>query len=162
MAVIAIDFDGTCVTHDFPEVGKEIGSEPVLRALVENGHKLILNTMRSHKSEKTTNASDHGMTSTERDVLQEAVDWFAERNIPLYGINENPDQHKWTDSPKVFAHVYIDDAALGVPLAVNSKLSQRAFVDWSAVAKMLHQIGAITIEQYKYCKEQYQQIHGKS
>lgn len=162
MAVIAIDFDGTCVTHEFPEVGKEIGSEPVLRALVENGHKLVLNTVRPHKPKKSNNASDHEMTSDDRDFLQEAIDWFAERNIPLYGINENPEQRTWTDSPKVLARIYIDDAALGVPLAVNLKLSQKAFVDWSAVAKMLHQIGAITIEQYKYCKEQYQQIHGKS
>jgi len=30
---IVIDFDGTCVTHDFPRVGKDIGAEPVLRKL---------------------------------------------------------------------------------------------------------------------------------
>jgi len=36
--VIAIDFDGTCVTHDFPKVGKDIGAVPVLRELVENGY----------------------------------------------------------------------------------------------------------------------------
>ncbi len=26
-----IDFDGTCVTHLFPKVGKDIGAAPVLR-----------------------------------------------------------------------------------------------------------------------------------
>ena len=30
---IAIDFDGTCVTHEFPLVGKDIGAAPVLKAL---------------------------------------------------------------------------------------------------------------------------------
>jgi hypothetical protein len=44
---ICIDFDGTCVTHEFPEVGKDIGAVPVLRKLVEQGHNLILFTMRS-------------------------------------------------------------------------------------------------------------------
>jgi hypothetical protein len=39
--VICIDFDGTCVSHEFPAVGKDIGSIPVLKALVENGHKVI-------------------------------------------------------------------------------------------------------------------------
>lgn len=24
--IIAVDFDGTCVTHEFPRVGKEIGA----------------------------------------------------------------------------------------------------------------------------------------
>jgi len=26
---ICIDFDGTCVTHEFPKVGKDIGAVPV-------------------------------------------------------------------------------------------------------------------------------------
>lgn len=26
MMTIAVDFDGTCVTHDFPKVGKNIGA----------------------------------------------------------------------------------------------------------------------------------------
>jgi len=31
---ICIDFDGTCVTHEFPKVGKDIGAVPVLKKLV--------------------------------------------------------------------------------------------------------------------------------
>ena len=46
--VIAVDFDGTCVTHEFPKVGKDIGAVPVLKKLVEKGHQIILHTMRSH------------------------------------------------------------------------------------------------------------------
>ena len=41
MAIIAIDFDGTCVTHDYPNVGKGIGSVPVLQALDSNGHQIL-------------------------------------------------------------------------------------------------------------------------
>lgn len=52
--IIAVDFDGTCVTHDFPRVGKDIGAVPVLKELVECGHKLILHTMRDAKSNTHT------------------------------------------------------------------------------------------------------------
>jgi hypothetical protein len=44
--IIAIDFDGTCVTHEYSKIGKDIGAVPVLKALVENRHQLILFTMR--------------------------------------------------------------------------------------------------------------------
>lgn len=39
--IIAIDFDGTCVTHDYPRIGKDIGAVPVLKKIVENGHRLL-------------------------------------------------------------------------------------------------------------------------
>ena len=45
--IIAIDFDGTCVTHEYPYIGKDIGAVPVLQRLVKAGHELILWTMRS-------------------------------------------------------------------------------------------------------------------
>ena len=45
--IINVDFDGTCVTHDFPQIGKEIGAAEVLKKLTYNGHNLILFTMRS-------------------------------------------------------------------------------------------------------------------
>lgn len=38
---IAIDFDGTCVYHEFPKVGGDIGAVPVLKRLVEEGHQLV-------------------------------------------------------------------------------------------------------------------------
>ena len=48
-AIIAVDFDGTVVTHAYPYVGEDAGAVPVLRELVDNGCKLILYTMRSDK-----------------------------------------------------------------------------------------------------------------
>ena len=113
--IIAVDFDGTCVTHEYPAVGKERPyAASAMRALVEAGHKLILYTMRS------------GLE------LQDAVEWFAERNIPLWGVNCNPEQHRWTSSPKVYANLYIDDAALGAPLSFFDDGSRPA-VNWTAV-----------------------------
>ena len=120
--VIAVDFDGTCVTHDYPYIGSDIGAVPVLRELVDAGYNLVLNTMRSGRLEK------------------DAVRWFKENNIPLYGVNCNPDQKSWTSSPKVFADLYIDDAALGIPLK-TSQTSTRPFVDWVAVRELLVSLG---------------------
>jgi hypothetical protein len=57
-------------------------------------------------------------------------------NIPLYGIQSNPTQKQWTDSPKAYAHLYIDDSALGIPLKYESGES-RPYVDWEEVEKLL-------------------------
>lgn len=122
---IAIDFDGTCVTHDYPRIGKDINAVSVLKKLVANGHKLILNTMRSGKE------------------LKEAINWFKKNDIELYGANENPTQKKWTNSPKVYANLYIDDAALGCPLKMDLSISDRPFVDWEAVSCLLKDNGIL-------------------
>lgn len=66
--VIAVDFDGTCVTHEFPKIGKDIGAIPVLRKLVEKGHQIILYTMRSHCSNKCVTDNNVRLM----DTLQEA------------------------------------------------------------------------------------------
>ena len=113
--IIAIDFDGTVVTHEYPKIGKPIGAELVLKSWVKSGHKLVLNTMRSGKE------------------LEEAIEWFKEREIPLYGVNSTPGQRRWTASPKVYAHLYIDDCAYGIPLKEDPKLSSRPFVDWDKI-----------------------------
>jgi hypothetical protein len=117
--IIAIDFDGTCTTHEYPNIGKDIGAVPVLREIIKAGHQLVLNTMRSGKQ------------------LKEAVDWFRKNDIPLYGVNGIPDQKSWTDSPKVYANLYIDDFALGCPLINDLGMSDRPYVDWVRVGGWL-------------------------
>lgn len=123
--IIAIDFDGTCVTHAYPEIGKDIGAVPILKELVEKGHKLILYTMR------------HG------ESLDAAVQWFKDNDIELYAANKNPTQELWSLSPKIFAQLYIDDAALGCPLRTSNK-SERPYVNWTAVARRLNQMKLIS------------------
>jgi hypothetical protein len=128
--IIAIDFDGTCVKHEYPEIGQDIGAIPVLKDLIEEGHQLVLFTMRG------------GM------CLVKAVQWFNDNGIDLYGVNTNPTQAEWTDSPKVYAHIYIDDAALGVPLLnvrdfIGDTAESRPYVDWSEVRKILTNSGVL-------------------
>lgn len=117
--IIAVDFDGTCTTHNYPKIGRDIGAERVLKRLVAKGHQIILWTMRSGNE------------------LKEAVQWFQERNIPLFGVNRNPSQRNWTKSPKPYAHLYIDDAALGCPLCKREFPGESQYVDWEAVEQIL-------------------------
>ena len=131
--IIAIDFDGTCVTHEYPEIGRDLGATTTLKTLVDNGHKLILLTMRSGKT------------------LEDAKYWFEERGINLYGVNENPSQKRWTESPKVYANLYIDDANLGVPLIKNSMASDRPYIDWKLVLIDLYNRGCILDENVSAC-----------
>ena len=140
---INIDFDGTCVTHDFPRVGKEIGAVPVLKRLVENGHQLILFTMRSdRKDKKETN--DPTIQDVTGEFLTDAVNWFKKHDIPLYGIQTNPTQHNWTTSPKSYAELMIDDSSLGCPLRYDVDMSNRPFVDWEAVEEALENMKLLT------------------
>jgi trehalose-6-phosphatase len=116
--IFAVDFDGTVVTHDYPKIGQPLLlAIPTLIELSLKGHQIILWTMRSNKE------------------LEEAVSYLKDNGVPLHGVNENPNQKSWTQSSKAYAHMYIDDAALGCPLIKNE--GERPFVDWLTVRSML-------------------------
>lgn len=120
MIDICIDFDGTIVTHEYPYIGKPVpGAERVMKLIQEKGHNIILFTMRSGKE------------------LDNAVEYIESLGINLYGINENPTQKTWTQSPKAYGQIYIDDAALGCPLKFE-KTVNRPFVDWEEIEKLLN------------------------
>lgn len=117
-----MDFDGTCVTHEYPEIGAEVpNAVSVLKKLNENEVKLILWTIRSGET------------------LQAAVRWFAGREIALWAVNKNPQQRFWSKSPKAYAPVYIDDAAIGCPLIFPAD-GGRPFADWVEIEKLLREI----------------------
>jgi ribonucleotide monophosphatase NagD (HAD superfamily) len=117
--VIAIDFDGTCVEHDYPAVGMDVeGAVETLRALQSHGHRLILFTMRSGER------------------LEAAKRWFKDRKIELWGVNRNPEQKEWTESCKVYADFYIDDSALGCPIMFIDGV-RRPVVNWAKIRSLL-------------------------
>lgn len=88
--IFAIDFDGTIVKSKYPGIGDPVpGALETMNELIDAGHDIILFTVRSGKE------------------LREAVKYLQDNEIELYGINENPDQKSWSDSPKVFANVYL-------------------------------------------------------
>ena len=123
--VIAVDFDGTCVEHNYPAIGMDVeGAVDVLRTLNKHGHRIILNTKRSGQR------------------LEAAVRWFRDRKIELWAVNRNPEQEQWTTSPKVYADIYIDDSALGCPLIFLEGV-RRPVVNWSKVRQLLESNGII-------------------
>lgn len=142
--IYAIDFDGTVVTHEFPKVGKDIPfAVETLQKIVAHGGKLILWTMRSNHVEppQFINEPQHErnpIVKCDPDAyLDHAIKWFEDREIPLWGIQCNPDQDKWTTSPKAYAHIYIDDAALGSHIMRDPNFSDRDYVDWALVDAFL-------------------------
>lgn len=116
--IIAVDFDGTIVKHEFPDIGPPVpGAIKALLALQEEGHKLILWTVRIGVA------------------LQAAKKYCEGQGIKFWGVNENPGQKYWNGSPKAYAEVYIDDSALGCPVVEGQH--ERGFVDWPAVMAQL-------------------------
>ena len=123
--IIAVDFDGTIVAHAYPNIGREVPNAiRVLKKLQEQGTQLILWTMRSG------------------DRLDEAVRYCEEKGITFWGINENPAQKEWTDSPKAYATIYIDDAALGCPTLFDQG-TNRPMVNWRDVEAILIRKGVL-------------------
>ena len=122
---IAIDFDGTLVHHEYPKIGEELqGAVETVKSIHENGNFIILYTMRSGAP------------------LVEAVEWCTDRGIKLFAVNENPHQNTWAkDSRKVYAHLYIDDAALGAYLDANP--GRRPSINWEKVRAKLIELGII-------------------
>ncbi len=94
----------------------------VLNKLNENQVKIILWTIRSGE------------------FLQNAVNWFGERDIEIWAVNKNPNQRFWSKSPKAYAPVYIDDAALGCPLKLSVEELSRPFADWFEIERLLKEI----------------------
>lgn len=101
---IAVDFDGTLCEYRFPDIGKP---KPLVIAFIKQhaarGTKIILHTCREN--------------GTRRALLNEAVAWCAAHKIPLYAVNENPENTYpeqygvSTTGRKVYADLYIDDKA---------------------------------------------------
>jgi hypothetical protein len=101
---IAVDFDGTIVSHNFPEMGKEYpGAFNALRKLQELGHELILFTCREDYDD--------------RKYLTEAVDYCKEHGIVFDAINENTEYHQGRgfQTRKPFFNILLDDRAGFLP-----------------------------------------------
>jgi len=109
--IIAVDFDGTIVEHEYPEIGKpKMFAFETLKAMQDRGDQLILWTYRAGEK------------------LNEAVDFCRRNGIEFYAVNKNypEEQYDSTISRKIIADIYIDDRNLG------------GFVDWSKVWQMLN------------------------
>jgi hydroxymethylpyrimidine pyrophosphatase-like HAD family hydrolase len=108
---IAVDFDGTIVEHQYPEIGEEmLFAFDTLKALKKKGHKLILWTYRS------------GIR------LEEAVAYCKANGVEFYAVNSSYPEEVMSSniSRKIDADIFIDDRNIG------------GFPGWGAIYQMLH------------------------
>lgn len=94
--IMAVDFDGTLVVDQFPEIGAERENFcRFIRILQRMGVKSILWTSRTGSA------------------LREAVEWCEDHDLHFDTINENlPEVIELTggtDTRKVYANMYFDD-----------------------------------------------------
>ncbi len=110
--IIAVDFDGTIVTHAYPEIGKPIpfAIETLKKLQNEDHHQLILWTVREGK------------------LLDEAVEYCRARGLEFYAVNANYPEETPENCPsrKINAELWIDDKNLG------------GLPDWGTIYHMIH------------------------
>ena len=100
MATIAVDFDGTIVTHEYPKIGTELPfATETLKMLIRDHHKLILWSVREGK------------------LLDEAVEWCRERGVEFWAVNKDYPEESLENnnhfSSKLKADSFIDDPGIG-------------------------------------------------
>ena len=113
--IIAVDFDGTIVEENYPNVGDLIHkAKEVLLKFHNKGGTIILNTCR------------HDLD------LKKALLFMNLNNIPFDFVNSNdPDMiRKYnSDSRKIGADMYIDNRS---PESI-----QKGYVDWSLIEELI-------------------------
>ncbi len=109
--IIAVDFDGTIVTHEYPKIGKEIpfAIATLKQIQTEFPHRLVLWTVR------------------EGEYLEEAVEFCKKRGLEFYAVNANyPEEKPHDNEPrKLKADLFIDDRNLG------------GLPDWGVIYQMI-------------------------
>jgi len=109
--IIAVDFDGTIVDHEYPEIGKpKLFAFETLKAMQKQGHQLILWTYRVGS------------------YLDDAVEFCKRNGIEFYAVNKNYPEEVYDNSisRKIIADIYIDDRNVG------------GFLGWSEIWKTLN------------------------
>lgn len=109
--IIAVDFDGTIVDHEYPKIGKEkLFAFATLKRLNQQGHKLILWTYRAGP------------------LLEEAVNYCRDNGVEFYAVNESYPGEKLDNktSRKINADLFIDDRNVG------------GFLGWDKIWKLIN------------------------
>ncbi|MBR5972579.1 MAG: hypothetical protein IK017_08000 [Paludibacteraceae bacterium] len=123
--VIAVDFDGTIVTNEYPNIGTEIpfAIDVLKRIQKEGNHRLILWTAREGKEQ------------------EEAVEWCRLHGLEFYAVNKNHPEETETFpnySKKVKATYYIDDHNFPGGTPDWNKIYQQIILNESEQAEQNH------------------------
>ena len=99
--IIAVDFDGTLFTDEYPNIGNP-----------------IWNVINYCKIEQEKGAIIFLWTCRNGEVLEEAVNKCKEVGLFFDYVNENTkehrDRHDGNEGRKIYAHEYIDDKAINI------------------------------------------------
>lgn len=151
--IILCDFDGTVIPK-LLEIGTtdfDTGAKIVLKKLVEAGHKIVLWTCRNDEPDNPYNYINGEKRNPSS--LQEAIDWFNNNGVPLYGINSFPGEKDagTGSSRKLLGDIIIDDTAIGTPTTsdcVNYRTpdgkihcKRLVHVDWKELDKIFKNKG---------------------
>ncbi len=100
--IIAVDFDGTICTVDYPEIGREReGAKEIINKLYDEGYMIIINTCRT----------DDGVYP----AATMAKKFMEVRGIKYHHFNENAPhilELYGCDTRKISADIYLEDKAL--------------------------------------------------
>jgi len=130
--IIYLDFDGTVVEHDYPEIGQlNPNSLEVIKKLQEAGHSIILNTMR---------------VEFEDGSMKEALDFInLHPEVPGINISRRTERkiypQRW-DLEKNENDLYIDDIAPNIPL-IKASIVDGWMVDWREIERQLIKKGIL-------------------
>lgn len=110
--IIAIDFDGTIVENEYPEIGKERPfAIDTLKMLMADRHRLVLWTCREGR------------------LLDDAIAWCREKGVEFYAVNrdypEETADHNPNFTRKLKADIFIDDRNVG------------GLPDWGTIYRMV-------------------------
>lgn len=111
MLTIAVDFDGTIVTHEYPRIGREIPFAIDTLKKLQNDFQaiLILWTVREGRE------------------LDEAIEYCRNKGLEFYAVNSNyPEPNEREMEPrKLKVDLFIDDRNLG------------GLPDWGVIYQMI-------------------------
>lgn len=128
---IYLDFDGTCVEHEYPKIGRmNFGFENVLIKLMNAGCKIILNTYRSNLEAEHNN----GCLNAALQFLNDNVRFELPYEIKECLLTKaHPRQWDWEVMNKNL-EIFIDDIALNIPLK-PAVTTNGNVVDWNELDK---------------------------
>ncbi len=125
--IIAVDFDGTIVTHEYPKIGKiNLFAFETLKELQKQDNRLILWTYRSGRE------------------LKEAVEFCRKNGVEFFAVNKNYPEEVFDEeiySRKINADVYIDDRNVG------------GFLGWSKIWQILNKDNDNNLQSNKIKKK---------
>lgn len=138
---IYLDFDGTVVEHQYPNIGRcNYGCVEVIKKLQDAGHNVILNTMRVEFKDGS---------------LEQALDWFSKAWMCVVDKSNMDDFELKPLSVTTYKHspaywnwdffrdnnmIIIDDQSSGVPLK-RAVMTSGYMVDWDEIDRQFKEHG---------------------